>query len=67
MREECERVEDGASRLFELLLGAELVGVSALALAAVGGTGGEDGPVEVRMSILRANNGRDCSVYGRRT
>jgi hypothetical protein len=33
----------GASRLFELLLGAELVGVSALALAAVGGTGGKTG------------------------
>jgi hypothetical protein len=32
-----------ASRLFELLLGAELVGVTALALAAVGGTGGKTG------------------------
>lgn len=30
-----------AHRLFELLLGAELVGVAALALAAVGGTGRE--------------------------
>lgn len=44
MREEWEQVEEeGASRLFELLLGAELVGVSALALAAVGGTGGKTG------------------------
>jgi len=34
---------DWASRLFELLLGAELVGVSALALAAVGGTRGKTG------------------------
>jgi hypothetical protein len=33
----------GACRLFELLLGAELVGVSARALAAVGGTGREAG------------------------
>ena len=44
----CERngresKKKGASRLFELLLGAELVGVSALALAAVGGTGGKTG------------------------
>lgn len=44
----CERngekvEEEGASRLFELLLGAELVGVSALALAAVGGTGRKAG------------------------
>jgi len=34
---------DWASRVFELLLGAELVGVSALALAAVGGTRGKTG------------------------
>lgn len=33
----------GASRLFELLLGAELVGVAALLLAAVGSTRGETG------------------------
>lgn len=33
----------GTYRLFELLLGAELVGVTALALAAVGGTGRETG------------------------
>lgn len=31
------------NRLFELLLGSELVGVSALSLAAVGGTGREAG------------------------
>ena len=38
----ARRAQDrGASRLFELLLGAELVGVSALLLAAVGGTGRE--------------------------
>lgn len=45
MREEWEREskKKGASRLFELLLGAELVCVSALALAAVGGTGGKTG------------------------
>jgi len=33
------------NRLFKLLLGAELVGVSALALSAVGGTGRETGLV----------------------
>ena len=32
-----------ASRLFQLLLGAELVGVAALLLTAVGGTRGETG------------------------
>ncbi len=32
-----------SNRLFELLLGAELVGVATLALAAVGGTGREAG------------------------
>lgn len=32
-----------ASRLFDLLLGAELVGVAALLLTAVGGTGGKAG------------------------
>jgi hypothetical protein len=38
-----DAVDDEASSLLELLLGAELVGVTALLLAAVGGTGRETG------------------------
>lgn len=42
------------NRLFELLLGAELVGVSALALSAVGGTGRETG-----LEVGRQHRNRD--------
>ena len=50
------------NRLFELLLGAELVGVSALALSAVGGTGREAG-LEALVSIATGTP----SLVGRAT
>ena len=42
-REKTPDDRDRGNRLFELLLGAELVGVAALALPAVGRTGRETG------------------------